>query len=65
MELLWQALAFLIYIVAGGGVTALLLAWLGVFPVKINNVTYVFTSQKSEEVIRELNIIIGEDDEQP
>jgi len=64
MELLWQALAFLIYIVAGGGVTALLLAWLGVYPVKVSHITYVFTSQKSEEVMEELNIIIGEDEEE-
>jgi hypothetical protein len=65
MELLWQALAFLIYIIAGGGVVAAILIFCGIYPVQVSNITYVFTQQKSEEVIEELNIIIGEDDEQP
>ena len=64
MELLWQALAFLIYIIAGGGVVAVILIFSGIYPIKVENITYVFTQQKSEEVMEELNIIIGEDEEE-
>ena len=63
MEMIYEALAFLIYIIAGGAVAAAILIFFGIYPIKVESVTYVFTQQKSDEVMEELNILVGVTDE--
>jgi len=57
---LFDAFAFLILAVTAGGVVMLLLALIGVYPIRITNRYFIFTQDKKEEVLHHFKIEIGE-----
>lgn len=64
MDLLFEALAFLIQAITIGGITAAILAVVGIVPIEINRYIEVYVSDEHEaaKVLKSLEIVLGETD---
>lgn len=60
-----DALGFLIKALTIGVITGAVLAVLGIMPIQFIRHTYIFTKEDKDEVLKKMNIVIGNGNDEP